>query len=105
MSKTKHKKEHLIISIEVMDWDSLFSHDLIGQHKVKVDINQENIHQKWLPLYDKEYNTFGNKKGEIQVTIEVENIWVGVKEIKLDDPAHTTGNQSTQKKKKGLFGL
>ncbi|ETO24515.1 hypothetical protein RFI_12643 [Reticulomyxa filosa] len=91
--------------LEVMDWDSIFAHDFIGQHKVKIEINQENIQQKWLPLYDKDYNS-EHKKGEILATIEVENIWAGVKDVKLDDVGtNNAGNQAAQKKKKGFFGL
>jgi len=103
------RTKHLAVTFEIFDWGR-FSHDFIGQHKLKIEIDHENIQQKTLPLFDQEYNAFTSKRGELVVSIEVENIWVGVKEISLDDgsAAHSTTaftKQPVQKKKKGFFGL
>ncbi|ETO28816.1 hypothetical protein RFI_08311 [Reticulomyxa filosa] len=64
-----------------MDWDAIFAHRLIGQYTIKIDLNHENISKRWIPLSNEQQD----KQGELLVSIEVENIWIGVKEVSINE--------------------
>ncbi|ETO25617.1 dual specificity protein phosphatase [Reticulomyxa filosa] len=84
-----------------MDWDPLSPDEFAGYQELTVDVGQENVEEEWLKLQNKPKNSASNNpnsnvtnenkttddvnRGELQVSVEVQNIWSLINELKDED--------------------